>query len=287
MVIKDDRLFIKLYNSNYKKLLIKLLYKFNINIKNIIKLIDNDQNDEIIYNYIMNNKKINNNYGSNSNRGIERAKEIVNILNNIDCNYNKIGNLLDIGCNTGEITRQVKKLLKLNKKKSICIDVGSFSGRKIIPTNDITYHIYDGINIPFQNDEFYLVIMMQVLHHVENVEQFMENLYRVIKPNSIILFREHDCIDNKMSYLIDVEHMIWSSLENTDYKTFIETYYGNYFSRSELEELMTKYGFKKCNINDNLYVNNRGPTNYYYSVFIKNNQNGGSKIKYKIAYTNY
>ena len=51
---------------------------------------------------------------------------------------------------------------------------------------------------------------------------------------------------------------------------FLNSYEANYFTKKELNEIIIKKCFKDItsDINKNLY-NIRGPTRYYYSIFVK------------------
>ncbi len=268
MTVNVNNLFWKVYNSKYKINLINLLKKFRLNIKIILQKINNNEKDENIYNYIIKNNNFNKAYGSiSTNRGYKRAKDIVNILQSIDKNK-KIDKLLDIGCNIGEITLEIKKLLNLNTDNAICIDVESFAGKKIVPLKGIKYYTYDGVNIPFKDNFFNLSTILQVLHHVEQLDLFLNNFSKVMKLNSIVILREHDCLNDEFSNLIDIEHMIWAAIENTSYNIFVKNSYSNYFSKDRLIKIMENIGFENCKI-DNYYSKNSGPTNYYYCAFKK------------------
>lgn len=50
--------------------------------------------------------------------------------------------------------------------------------------------IADGMDLPFQNEEFDLVFGIDVLHHVTNVPRLLTEIHRVLKPNGVFFVRE-------------------------------------------------------------------------------------------------
>lgn len=66
----------------------------------------------------------------------------------------------------------VEKTLKSNEKKS-----------KEYGINNISFVPYDGINFPFENDEFDMVISRYALHHFPDINWSMGEIARVLKKN--------------------------------------------------------------------------------------------------------
>lgn len=205
-------------------------------------------------------------YGGNSNRGEKRAKDILEIITNMTCKKPNISRYLDIGCNTGENTLQVKKVLNL--KSADCIDLESFSGKKIIPVKGINFKFYDGKNIPYDDASFDLVTILQVLHHVRDLDHFMLELTRIVKNGGVVILREHDSLDTQFESLIDFEHFLWAVKDGVTYKDFTREHFAKYFSKSQLIELFAKYGFKYCN-SIKKHETSFGLVNYYYAQFVK------------------
>jgi competence CoiA-like predicted nuclease len=161
MTIKTKKLFFILYNSEYKEKFLYLICKFSNNPNEIINMINNNFNDEEIYNYISKNNNYMNYCSSNLNannpnkRSVNRSLDIMNILKILNYDVTKIKKYLDVGCNTGEITIEIKKQLNLNKNNCFCIDLQNFAGSPILHesiNNNIVYKIYDGVNIPFNKN---------------------------------------------------------------------------------------------------------------------------------------
>lgn len=87
-------------------------------------------------------------------------------LKGLDC--------LDVGCGD----RPYEYLFKDAKYIGIDVEV---SGRDLTKKKPDVF--YDGINIPFEQSSFDLVFCTQVLEHVNNPGNLLNEMYRVLKPN--------------------------------------------------------------------------------------------------------
>jgi len=88
------------------------------------------------------------------------------------------GKLLDVGCGTKPYEE-----LFLNSTEYIGLEFDS-------PTNRVAKradHFYDGNTFPFQGEAFDGVICNQVLEHVFNPEQFLQEISRIIKSGGYLL----------------------------------------------------------------------------------------------------
>jgi len=88
------------------------------------------------------------------------------------------GYLLDVGCGT----KPYKSLF--NVTSYIGLDVAGGGHDDDAKTADI---YYNGKNFPFSDSFFDYVISNQVLEHVFKPEQFIEEIYRIIKPDGLLL----------------------------------------------------------------------------------------------------
>jgi SAM-dependent methyltransferase len=83
---------------------------------------------------------------------------------------------------------KIKKWLRLFKKNSIIIDVGSGANRFRKDIINVDVFDYDNVNIiadatklPFQNESIDGIINIAVLEHVKNPKEFVNEFYRVLK----------------------------------------------------------------------------------------------------------
>lgn len=88
------------------------------------------------------------------------------------------GRTLDVGCGT----KPYEKLF-LSTTSYIGLELDAVANRK----NKKADYFYTGTTFPFRNDEFDSVIVNEVLEHVFSPSDFLSEIYRVLKPNGILL----------------------------------------------------------------------------------------------------
>ena len=159
---------------------------------------------------------------------------------------------LDIGCFDGSITNSIARYFKLNKLQTHGVDIKSY-GKSVGDSeyDDITFTEYDGKILPYSDDSFDLITCLMVLHHVpeENLNTLMSEINRVMKPNGVIILREHDVNKNVERKALDIMHhfydYVWSgdhwNDESNDNVTI--QWQTNYKSNIEWTELFMSNGF--------------------------------------------
>ena len=100
------------------------------------------------------------------------------------------GKLLDFGCGS----KPYEKLFK-NSNNYVGVEV---SGNKENLKSDI---YYNGIALPFADNTFDSILCTEVLEHVEQLDDVMIELYRVLKPGGrMIVTSPFICIEHEMPY---------------------------------------------------------------------------------------
>ncbi len=220
------------------------------------------KSDSELYSIMKSFKK---NYASeNNDRGLYRVKD----LEQLNLGSNEINMYLDYGGGNGDITKSIANWLKLPKDNSFCMDISTWEQHARIQKypNDLTYIDITELSLfPFSDNTFDFITCFQVLHHIKCIDLSLKELSRVLKNGGILVLREHDCRDVIDMMLIDVEHSIYEMvIENTNNPSYLSDYFAYYRSEKEWTELLSKYGFKR--IKETFA---KGPTRYYYAVYIK------------------
>ncbi|UJS18591.1 MAG: class I SAM-dependent methyltransferase [Candidatus Jettenia sp.] len=87
------------------------------------------------------------------------------------------GKILDIGCGQKPYGRLFNSFLYIG------LEIDTQENRK----NKKADYFYDGNKFPFQDNEFDSVIINEVFEHVFNPDNFLSEIYRVLKPKGMLL----------------------------------------------------------------------------------------------------
>ena len=238
---------------------------------------DNIKTDIEIYNKLRENKKIKD-PSKKTQRNIKRATELYNYIQDA---LKKVGKIichdyfyhLDYGGNDGGVASEFAKIMKLKNTNVYSADVENWLGNiKNNIYNNITYTMLsENQKLPYHSGSFDSVSCLQVLHHVEFIESHLRELYRILKPNGILVIKEHDCgvKDDSMKLLIDIEHMLHEYVEPEIPNTkILNTYNAFYKSFGQIDKMLKDIGFEffKDDFFQDIKIN---PTRYYFAVYIK------------------
>ena len=121
-----------------------------------------------------------------------------------------INNYLDIGCGDGNITTALGKLLKAIHVH--CIEVFTNNNN-----NNIEYFYIDKKRKPilsYPDKYFDVITAFMSLHHIVNLSDMVDEIYRILKPDGILIIKEHDCWNSIDAMLIYIEHNIYIKCQN-------------------------------------------------------------------------
>jgi len=231
---KDNISYInELHNSKFKSELIQMfesmLGKSHLDILNE-KLTD--------YEYYMKLKnRFNKTFNSYSTEiNYKRAYSRWNVFNKYI--KNKINSYIDFGGGNGDMAYIIgKQILKLNKNDVFVIDKESFVSTKWKPRDDITFYE----NIDNVNKTVDLITSFHVLHHIENVETYVEKIINKLNKNGYLILYEHNVTDRLLFNLVDIQHQIYSIVfGNISYENYFKESYSNYRSTQQWINLFRK-----------------------------------------------
>jgi len=87
------------------------------------------------------------------------------------------GKVVDVGVGNGMIAAKLKQLRNID---IIGIDIVDYN------KTDVPFKLYDGIKIPFEDEEFDVALIIQVLHHCDNPRELLKEARRVAKKIVIV-----------------------------------------------------------------------------------------------------
>jgi hypothetical protein len=231
--------FLDLLNNNKLNIFRYIIgnFKLNIDLKDFLDFTRNNNNDDAkIYKYIRNivnnlyleKCKINNKSCSNINIADELKKDnlvyyrnelVPHKISQIDktiSNWYKpfIKKYLDIGTEDEYFIDSIEKKFKC-EAYGLNIEEGYehyFEGNK----NKII--IYDGINFPFKENEFDMVSIISVLHHINEklIEKWMNNMCKITKA---VFIKDNNTIDDNTIKNIEIQHEIYEGVLYPNYRS--------------------------------------------------------------------
>lgn len=104
--------------------------------------------------------------------------------------------VFDIGCGSGQFCALVAKFTPVKKIMGIEIFQRLIDNAKIVnkqfDTKELTFEVFDGKNIPDKINEYDIVYMIDVYHHIpkDYQVQFMKNVYAKMKIGSKLVFKD-------------------------------------------------------------------------------------------------
>ncbi len=117
--------------------------------------------------------------------------------------------------------------------------------QKIIPHNTVVFVHGDGTQLPFKNECFDLVVLSQVLEHVDDNSKIIQEIWRALKPNGVFLL---SCPHNGLFAFLDplnFKHYfpkIYTFLQLNKKSNRSAKVFHRHYSLSQLQNLLQ--GFK-------------------------------------------
>lgn len=94
-------------------------------------------------------------------------------------------NVLDYGCNAGHGS----EILSRRATKVTGVDVSTSAietAKKITKVENLKFRLVDGKALPFKDNEYDIVVSCQVVEHIVDVDKYLEELKRVLKPDGVL-----------------------------------------------------------------------------------------------------
>lgn len=109
--------------------------------------------------------------------GLRRFLEIID---------NTGGRLLEIGCGTGIFIRSVKYYRPDLEAYGCDISRTAIAAAKKTEEYDIHYEVADASSLPYKDESFDIVVMVDVLEHLEDIKEVLRETRRVLKEGGIL-----------------------------------------------------------------------------------------------------
>lgn len=150
--------------------------------------------------------------------------------------------LIDLGCGNGYFLGRIKK--EVLGMVLMGLDVSSVGIFQLMDNYDITgmVSVLPEIPYPIEPNSFDYVTMMDILEHVEDEKELMNNVFRILKPGGSVIVGVPEDHSNKYKKFIaeqNSEHIRWYDEERL-YKAI--TYYGKNPKIEIIDDYNTRNG---------------------------------------------
>lgn len=207
--------------------------KQSYNIIDKLKLQDNLTDTEII------NIIIKKNTNKNQLPTYRNWDYAIEYLSFIYRTFNKSTNIkyIDICCGSGKKTKLFSKYLKLKKENTYCTDIKQWGPyQQNISKLPFQFKYIVNDKLDYEDNYFEIATCILSLHHVKNMETFIKDMYRIIKPNGYLLLIEHSIYDDFDRLFVNIQHLLYTVfydkrknyIENPDYIYGYNMYEWNY-----------------------------------------------------------
>ena len=139
---------------------------------------------------------------------------------------------LDIGCGNMIFTRYLAYILGTVSRGVDIVD-----GRITKEQNE-RFTIFDGESIPYKDESVKFITLIHVIHHVEDFDCLLKEIYRILRPGGIFIMGEFECRDWKQAYSLNLYHFAMNKVLNTVPSTCW------YRSSTQWRSIITSFGFE-------------------------------------------
>jgi 2-polyprenyl-3-methyl-5-hydroxy-6-metoxy-1,4-benzoquinol methylase len=214
-------------------------------------------------------------------------------LSNVDNfdNFNDLNSLaelkiVDIGGGEGDIISLIGESLDIPNENIYCVESRSSWSESYKFNKKINYIFWDNSNIEIEPNSIDVIIIMVSIHHMDNqtIQNLMLNLNKLLKPNGLVIIKEHDSKNLTEKKIIDLEHHLYhimmtptDEINEKNLKSYLDNFTNNYMSMDQTEELFKQNGFKHIKTLDRMFnsfnshnINDiTNPTNLYWALYTK------------------
>lgn len=171
---------------------------------------------------------------------IERAKFVENIISKVtDLTGKKV---LDLGAGEGSTSQLFSK-----NNFVVSLEIKSERIKKIVRAKSLQPLIADAFQLPVKKNSFDIIIMQDVIEHIEFTDNLVENLYSLLKNNGIIYLST----PNKLSIINIISDPHWGMpllamfKRRQIKKIFLKHFRRADYNRTDIAELHSLYAILK------------------------------------------
>lgn len=200
-------------------------------------------------------------------------------LTNIPNNPNNL-KYLDIGCGDGKKTKIFGHYLGIEQSNIHGCDISTWGPYESDKQFGFNFSLIKSGKLNYDDSTFDIITTILTLHHVEHLDNFINEIVRVLKPGGFLILIEHNIYDDIEAMLIDIQHLFYGAFMDNNLDFVKNDIFTKCYNQMEWDHIFAKYEMINLH-NDTLYPqleNRLRYDNLYYGIFKKNEQNVTSTL---------
>jgi ubiquinone/menaquinone biosynthesis C-methylase UbiE len=179
---------------------------------------------------------------------------------------------LDIGCGSSNKTTLFHKYMNIPANNVHCTDIPTWGPYGESKTK-IPFQFEPIINghLNYPDNSFDFITCIFTLHHILAMEDFIDEIHRILKPNGRIMIIEHSVYTDYDKILIHIQHLLYSGLYDSRTDYIENPDYINLFNMYEWDFIMSKHKLASCQKNIVVFDSefNLSYDNVFYGIYTK------------------
>lgn len=182
----------------------------------------------------------------NAGRSISRLVDIQHIIGYVSPRP-FIYKYVDIGCSQGGICGELGRALGCGRENVFGVDILPPEQIKNVDLFQYICVDADATTLPFADSSVCLVTCMMSLHHIFQHADYLREIYRILRPNGLLVIQEHDAQTRDQKIALDILHglycLVWCKEGERENPAFCDNYVAYYATRQEWEREIVAAGF--------------------------------------------
>lgn len=180
---------------------------------------------------------------------------------------------LDIGCGNGKKTKIFASYLGINQSNLHGCDITTWGPYKSNKDFEFNFTLIENGKLSYEDSTFDIITSILTLHHVEKLDEFLDEIYRILKPNGIFILIEHNIYDDIEAMIVDVQHLFYGAFMDNNLEFVKNKMFMKCHNQMEWEFILNKHKIKNL-YNEILFPQLENRLRYdslYYGIFQKVN----------------
>lgn len=188
---------------------------------------------------------------------------------------------LDIGCGNASKTKLFHKYMNIPAQNVRCTDIrtwGPYGENKVsIP---FAFEYINNGRLNYSDNSFDFITCIFTLHHIPEMDDFIREIWRVLKPGGRIMIIEHSAYTDYDKVLVRIQHLLFSAIYDNRIDYIENPDYINLFNMYEWDFIMSRHNLISTDKNIVVFDTEfkLSYDNIFYGIYTKSHQKRLKKL---------